>query len=136
MMEERLEGLRKAMDLGSFKQMPFTEEKKQMIKRGIKNSKGNDQDILLHILQLLMDKKTGHELLKNLRSRGITQYEDRHGFLYTALHKMEQDKLLDSSWELEGKYYKLSSRGRKALQRLEEGKSVKNLSFQALLEGE
>lgn len=124
------------MDLGSFSQMPFTEEKKKMIKRGVLNSKGNDQDILLHILQLLVDEKTGYELLKNLRSRGINQYEERHGFLYTALHKMEQDKLLDSSWELEGKYYKLSNRGRKVLQRLEEGKSVKNLSFHALLEGE
>ena len=136
MMEERLKRLRKAMDHGSFNQMPFTEKKKQMINRGIQNSKGNDQDILLHLLQLLVQEKTGHELLKNLRSRGIKQYEDRHGFLYTALHKMEQDKLLDSSWEQEGKYYKLSKGGRKVLQRLEEGKTVKNLSFHALLEGE
>ncbi|MCC5803531.1 PadR family transcriptional regulator [Rossellomorea vietnamensis] len=135
-MEERLKRLRKAMDHGSFNQMPFTEEKKQMIKRGIEYSKGNDHDILLHILQLLVDEKTGHELLKNLRSRGINQYEERHGFLYTALHKMEQDKMLDSFWKLEEKNYKLSSRGRKVLQRLEEGKSVKNLSFNALLEGE
>ncbi|MFC7785243.1 PadR family transcriptional regulator [Rossellomorea sp. GCM10028870] len=135
-MEDRLKRLRESMDRGTFKHMPFTEEKKQMIKRGIENSKGNEQDILLHILQLLLIEKTGHELLKHLRGRGINQYEERHGFLYTALHKMERDRLLISFWEEEGKKYRVSNRGRKVLQRMEEGKSVKNLSFNPLLEGE
>jgi DNA-binding PadR family transcriptional regulator len=134
-MEERLKRLRKAMDGGTFQRMPFTKDKNQMIKRGIENSRRNDQDILLHILQLLLKEKSGHELLKQLRARGIKKYEERQGFLYSNLHKLEQDRILESSWEEGTKLYRISNRGRKLLQQIEEGNHKNMHSFKALPEG-
>ncbi|WP_171050944.1 PadR family transcriptional regulator [Bacillus sp. BHET2] len=135
-MEDRLKRLRSAMDRGSFQQMPFTEEKKRMINRGINCSRENDQDILVHILQLLQKEKNGHELLNNLRARGIKKYEERQGFLYTVLHKMEQDRMLESYWVEGEKRYMISKQGRKHLQHIEQGDHRKRYSFKGLLEGE
>jgi DNA-binding PadR family transcriptional regulator len=135
MMEDRLKRLRNVMDEGAFKAMPFTEEKKQMLKRGIESSQEKKEDLLVHILQLLLKEKTGHELLKHLRARGIKKYEERQGFLYSTLHKMEQDRLLESSWVNGAKVYKISNQGKKLLQQVEDGKQSRKHYVKALLEG-
>lgn len=135
MMEDRLKRLRRAMDDGSFQRMPFTEEKTRMIKKGVNSSREDDEGIQVHILQLLQKEKTGHELLNYLRARGIKKYEERQGFLYSVLHKMEQDRILESSWKEGVKRYIVSKRGRRLLQQIEEGSLRKKYSFKGLLEG-
>ncbi len=135
-MEDRLKRLRKAMDRGTFQHLPFTEEKKQMLKRGVENSSESEQALQLHILQLLLKERTGHELLNQLRSRGVKRYENREGFLYSTLHRMEQDRFLDTYWENEAKFYKVSNRGRKLIQQAEKGKQGKKLSMNSVFEGE
>ncbi|WP_173104836.1 PadR family transcriptional regulator [Bacillus sp. KH172YL63] len=135
-MEDRFKNLKRAMDGGSFRDMPFTEEKKQMIKHTINTSRESDDDIQVHILQLLLKEKTGHELHVYLRARGIKKYEERQGFLYTVLHKLEQERILESIWSDGEKRYVISKRGRKLLQQIEEGNVRQRLSFKGLLEGE
>ena len=61
----------------------------------------------------------GYEITQTVLSRSSGQFELKEGSLYPALHRLERQGLLDSYWtETDGrrrKYYKLTSKGRRAL---------------------
>ncbi len=85
------------------------------MKKSINRPK-KEEDILLAVLQLLMNEKTGYELMQLLRGRGIQTFEGNEGSLYTLLHRLEQNRFIQSSWDHEGaKYYRLNDKGNKML---------------------
>jgi len=61
----------------------------------------------------------GYEIAQTVTSRSKGYFELKEGSLYPALHRLEQQKLITSSWqEVDGrrrKYYKLSFAGQRAL---------------------
>ena len=61
----------------------------------------------------------GYEIAQTVEGRSKGYFELKEGSLYPALHRLEQQKLVKSSWrEVEGrrrKYYELTSSGQKAL---------------------
>ncbi|CAG9621323.1 helix-turn-helix transcriptional regulator [Sutcliffiella rhizosphaerae] len=120
-MEDKLKRLRKSMENTVMKELIF--EKKQMdaIRKSIKN------DYRLAILQLLRTEKSGAEVIKGLRARGITAFEDLEGMLFTSLHDLEQQHVLESYWVESEKRYKLARKGHKLLEELE-GETRKSLS--------
>jgi len=61
----------------------------------------------------------GYEITQSVLARSGGRFDLKEGSLYPALHRLEREKLLQSSWtEHEGrrrKYYKLTPGGRKTL---------------------
>jgi DNA-binding PadR family transcriptional regulator len=96
----------------------------------------SDDEILLAILQLLVQEKTGHELTGLLRGRGIQKYENNEGFLYTLLHRLEQSGCIETNWDESGaKYYMLKDKGRKLLYKAEQKRTKRRIVFKELFEG-
>ncbi|MED2015760.1 PadR family transcriptional regulator [Bacillus wiedmannii] len=119
-MEDRLKGLRKSMENTTFKHLSFSDQHRKWVREKINASHEKEEDISLAILQLLSNEKTGYELSQLLRGRGIRKFEGNEGFLYTVLHRLEQNRFIQSSWDHEGaKYYQLNDKGRKMLRKAE-----------------
>ena len=84
-----------------------------------------DNKLLTGTLELMMlevlsqGPSYGYEIVQTVLTRSGGHLELKEGSLYPALHRLERQKLLGSSWtEHEGrrrKYYKLTAAGRKAL---------------------
>ncbi|MEY2194226.1 PadR family transcriptional regulator [Neobacillus sp. BF23-41] len=134
-MEDRLKNLKKAMDQRAFSKLNFTEKHRRNIREKINQQTENEEDILLAVMQLLVHEKTGFELTKLLRGRGIRKFEDNEGFLYTFLHRLEQSGSIQSSWtEDEAKYYQLTDIGRKVLRKIEKKQNKKQVVLKELFE--
>ncbi|WP_342718433.1 PadR family transcriptional regulator [Bacillus paramycoides] len=119
-MEDRLKGLRKSMENTTFKHLSFSDQHRKRVREKINASYEKEEDISLAILQLLSNEKTGYELSQLLRGRGIQKFEGNEGFLYTVLHRLEQNRFIQSSWDHAGaKYYQLNDKGRKKLRKAE-----------------
>lgn len=119
-MEDRLKGLRKSMENTTFKHLSFSDQHRKRVHEKINQSYEKEEDILLAVLQLLTIEKTGYELVQLLRGRGIRKFEGNEGFLYTLLHRLEQNRFIQSSWDHSGaKYYQLNDKGRKVLRKAE-----------------
>ncbi|PED33960.1 MULTISPECIES: PadR family transcriptional regulator [Bacillus cereus group] len=119
-MEDQLKGLRKSMENTTFKHLSFSDQHRKRVREKINASNEKEEDISLVILQLLSNEKTGYELSQLLRGRGIRKFEGNEGFLYTVLHRLEQNRFIQSSWDHAGaKYYQLNDKGRKMLRKAE-----------------
>lgn len=135
-MEDRLKNLRKTMDQTSFANLNFSEQHRKRIHEKIHSQDEREEDILLAIMQLLVQEKTGYELLSLLRGRGIQTFARNEGFLYTILHRLEQSGWLQSSWDTaEAKYYRMTDRGKKILYKAEKSKSRRKFVLKGALEG-
>ncbi|MEH6992474.1 PadR family transcriptional regulator [Neobacillus drentensis] len=135
-MEDRLKNLKKLMDKNTFSQLNFSEQHQKDIHRKINQQEEREEDILLAVLQLLANEKTGHELTVLLRGRGIKKFENNEGFLYTMLHQLEQSGCIQTNWDDSGaKYYWLKDKGRKLLSKAEQKRTKQKMAFKELLEG-
>jgi hypothetical protein len=116
-MEDRLKNLKNAMKRTILQDLSFTEKHKSSIRRQINQlSFTSEEDVVLAIFQLLKEKRTGFELSRLLRARGIEKFENEEGFLYMSLHKFEHKGYLNTYWEEpDVKYYQLSNKGLKLL---------------------
>ncbi|QDP41118.1 PadR family transcriptional regulator [Radiobacillus deserti] len=121
-MDQRLKGLKKAMKHTVFQDLEFTEQHKQNVHQRLQNHEEDEHVMLVAILQLLVAEKTGFELAKQLRSRGITTFEDQEGFLYTHLHQLEQKGYIGACWDEDIKRYKISQDGTRLLNKLTDKK--------------
>lgn len=84
-----------------------------------------DPKLLTGFLELLIletlsaGPSYGYAITQEVLSRSGARFELKEGSLYPALHRLEREKLLKSSWgEGDGrqrKYYEITSAGRKAL---------------------
>lgn len=134
MMEDRLKNLKKKMDKKTFATVKFSEDHQKEIHRRINQQEERDEDILLSVMQLLVQEKTGHELTGLLRGRGIQKFENNEGFLYTMLHRLEQTGCIDTKWDESGaKYYWLKNKGRKLLSKAEQKRAKHVLVLKELL---
>ncbi len=132
-MENRLKGLKKSMDDTAFSQLHFTEQHRKEIRAKIND---NDESVLLAVMQLLVDEKTGFELVQLLGGRGIRKFEDTEGSLYALLHQLEQDGCIQSSWnEAAVKYYQLNNKGNKLLRKMEKQSSGRRFTLKDIVEG-
>ncbi|UGB28700.1 PadR family transcriptional regulator [Metabacillus sp. B2-18] len=135
-MEDRLKRLRKSMEKTTFKQLNFTDQHQQNVQNKINKLTISDEEVFLAVMQLLVHEKTGYDLTKHLRGRGILKFEDNEGFIYTLLHRLEQNNCLLARWdESEGKHYQLNNRGRKLLHKAEKNNVKKHVVLRELLEG-
>ncbi|WP_054754410.1 hypothetical protein [Piscibacillus salipiscarius] len=70
-MENRLSKLRKSLDHSVFKQLTFSEQLREGIFKNLDRDQESDYEIDLSILHLLVEKKTGYQLLQDLYSRDL-----------------------------------------------------------------
>jgi hypothetical protein len=133
-MEDRLKKLKKKMDKNTFAKVNFSEHHQKEIHRRINQQEERDEDIMLSVMQLLVQEKTGHELTLLLRGRGIQKFENNEGFLYTMLHRLEQTGCIETKWDESGaKYYWLKDKGRKLLSKAEQKRAKHRLVLRELL---
>lgn len=124
------------MDKRTFADLNFSEQHQKAIRKKINQQEESDEDILLAVMQLLVQEKTGHELTGLLRGRGILKFENNEGFLYTVLHRLEQSGCIETNWDdLGAKYYWLKDKGRKLLNKAEQKQTKRRFVFKELLEG-
>jgi DNA-binding PadR family transcriptional regulator len=135
-MEDRLKNFKNAMKRTVLHDLNFTEEHKSDIRLKIKQlPETTEEDIILAIFQLLKQKRTGFELSRLIRARGIETFENEEGSLYTSLHKFEHKGYLNSNWEAPDiKYYQISSKGLKLLKTLENETDGKAYLLKEILE--
>ncbi|SDM63222.1 PadR family transcriptional regulator [Bacillus sp. OK048] len=135
-MEERLKNLKKEMDKRTFDGLSFSEQHQKAIRKKISQLEVSDEEILLAVMQLLVQEKTGHELTGLLRGRGIQKFENNEGFLYTLLHRLEHSGCIETKWDKTGaKYYWLKDKGRKLLNKAEQKRTKRRFVFKELFEG-
>ena len=74
------------------------------------------------LLSLLIDESMyGYQLLKEMDRRSSGYFRFKEGTLYPALHRLEADALIKSTWEAspngqQRRYYQLTEKGRKTLE--------------------
>ena len=135
-MEKRLRGLKKAMENTYMQELEFTSMMKKRIHESIAKEAISEQDILTSLLELLAKERTGFELTGLLQARGIRKYEDDEGSLYTILHEQERRGIIASSWGASGeKYYRLTDKGRRVLEKTSKRASRARFSFKEQSEG-
>ncbi|CKF20881.1 lineage-specific thermal regulator protein [Streptococcus pneumoniae] len=82
-----------------------------------------------------MNEKTGYELMQLLRGRGIQTFEGDEGSLYTLLHRLEQNRFIQSSWDhAEAKYYQLNDKGNKMLRKAEKNATKARFILKGLVQ--
>lgn len=114
---------------GSFPPLSFTEDHRKAVLNRIKAEEGQ-HELLLSILQLLNKKRTGFELMDLIRARGFQNFDQKEGFLYSMLHRLEQKGYIVGEWmNHDVKYYGLGRKGKKLLRKIEARKySTKNVA--------
>jgi len=127
-MEKHLKNLPSSLKKTYFDHLPFTEEHRKEILKKIQ-IKDKEEEVLLAVLQLLHNRKTGFELTELLRARGFERFEKKEGFIYTLLHRLEQKNIIASEWEdKKVKYYRIDRKGKKLEKKLEvEGGANKDI---------
>jgi DNA-binding PadR family transcriptional regulator len=137
MIDDRLRNLKKSLNKTVFSDLTFTENHKDQIKSKLARiNVKSEEEIIIAILHLLTHEKTGFELNKGIRARGIQDFENNEGQLYMVLHRLEQKGYLQTDWkETDEKYYRVTNKGNKLLA-LADKKSMSTKSiFKEILEG-
>ncbi|WP_409296303.1 PadR family transcriptional regulator [Peribacillus sp. SCS-26] len=136
-MNDRLNSIKKAMKKTVFNNLTFTSEHKRLVHNRI-NSKNikSDAELLIAVLQLLTQEKTGYELNQKIRARGIQNFDNDEGSLYMLLHRLEQKGCLEAHWkETNEKYYVLADKGSKLLRKALKESAAVQPALRELMEG-
>ena len=128
-MEERLKGLKKALKNNTFEHLQFSEAHRQKVNDQINQI--SPAALIEVILPLLVESKTGSELAELLHVRGEKSIQSNEGSIYSSLHQAEQNGELESFWNEGEKYYRLSKKGQKLLQK-EQPSSATRFSLRQL----
>ncbi|GLC89552.1 helix-turn-helix transcriptional regulator [Lysinibacillus piscis] len=115
-MEERLKGLKRAMQKTTFQHLAFTEQHRQTVQHQLSAT-----DLLTEILALLTTQKTGTALTELLHIKGTPLIQQNEGLLYTTLHQAELDGYVEAYWtDTMEKYYQMTAKGQKLLHQKQE----------------
>ena len=80
--------------------------------------KGSTDHLLLSLIR--QEPTYGYQLIKEIGKRSGGYFEFKEGTLYTALHRLEKDGLIEGKWERipngqERRYYYLTQMGSRVL---------------------
>jgi DNA-binding PadR family transcriptional regulator len=117
-MDNRLKNLQKSMNVDQFKGLKFTKQMKDSIFEKIESEEPSDEEVFLTILQLLLSERTGFTVSRGLRSKRVSTFEGREGYLYTLLHRMEQKNFISARWNAEEqKVYQITKKGNRLFEK-------------------
>lgn len=93
--------------------------------------------VVIAVLRQLDVPRYGYSLIQELAQQGL---EIEEGTLYPLLRRLEQQKLLESDWDVSEsrprKYYKISAEGREVLSVLSAEWQATVVIMQRILEGD
>ncbi|KMY43992.1 hypothetical protein AC622_06780 [Bacillus sp. FJAT-27916] len=117
-MDDQLKRLRKVMEKSAFHELNFSERMKSQVHKAIQKESMSEEELILHIFELLIQEKTGYELMKLLLARGVRKWEGEEGLLYTLLHEQELAGTIAASSNPSGeRHYRLTNKGKRLLER-------------------
>ena len=135
-MEDKLTRLKSAMKKHTFLDLKFTESHRNSIHNAIEKHDVSKEDILIGIFRSLDKEKSGYQINDALYQKGIRKFENNEGSLYAALHELEKEGWLQSSWETEeSKLYSLDERAKKWLKKTESKNGSASASWRTAFEG-
>lgn len=118
-------------------QLEFTDQHRKNIYKAIEQEIETEDKVLLSILQLLSEKKSGFQLLQQLIARGMKKFEDNEGSLYILLHDLERKEFIIAEWTRDNlKKYILNHKGKKYLRKMEAKQGLPSKSLKDLLQGD
>ena len=85
--------------------------------------KGNTETLLLSLLAL--EPMYGYQMVREMESRSKGYFRFKEGTLYSALHRLEGDGLIDGKWRTstsgqQRRYYYITVKGQNFLESLQE----------------
>jgi DNA-binding PadR family transcriptional regulator len=135
-MEDKLTRLKSAMKKHTFLDLKFTENHRNSIHTAIEKQDVSKEDILIGIFRSLDKEKSGYQINESLYQKGIRKFENSEGSLYAALHELEKEGWLQSSWETEErKLYSLDERAKKWLKKKESKSGSASTRWRTAFEG-
>jgi DNA-binding PadR family transcriptional regulator len=99
-------------------------------------------NVVTIILSLLAEQPMyGLQIMKEIERRSEETFKFQEGLLYPTLHQLENDDLIEGEWHTapqgaDRKYYTLTRKGRKEVERLRQRWSVFARAMNRVLEGE
>lgn len=136
-MDDRLRNLKSSMKRTIFNGLAFSNDHKKQIKNKISNMNiKSEEEVLIAVLHLLIQEKTGFELNKSIQARGIHNFENNEGCLYMLLHRLEQAGYLRTDWKAsDEKYYCLTDKGKKLLSAADKKRTNTRSVLKEIMEG-
>ena len=122
-MEDRLKGLKKAMETQKFKGMKFSDKSKAFVRKQMQQDR-----VMQEMLHLLIEEKSGVILSQLLHAKGEFAVDKNEGMIYSLLHEAERGGLIISRWLESGeKVYQLTKLGREQIVEVEQKKTLFDL---------
>ncbi|MDG5788634.1 PadR family transcriptional regulator [Evansella sp. AB-P1] len=144
-MNDPLNNLKTSMKKTVFKDLSFSNERKNAVKETIRRKQSPQpfqswkEETYLAVLETIQYESChGYEISTKLFQKNECSFQKNEGQLYTLLHLLENKELLRSHWLKEKKYYSLTNKGKKYLiaykqKSTKQGVSLKNLIEEASL---
>lgn len=133
--------LKSSMKKTIFKDLSFSDERKNAVKNTIREKQSNRQfhcwkvETIMALLESIQhEPKHGYDISTHLFQRNELIFQNNEGQLYTLLHLLENKEIITSKWLHEKKYYSISSKGKKYLAAYKQDQSKQYLSLKHLLE--
>ena len=140
-MNDPFTNLKSSMKKSIFKDLSFSNERKDAVKEVIRMSQSQSQshtwkiETIIAILESVQyESKDGYSISIQLFQRNECTFQKNEGQLYTLLHLLENKEILTSNWINQKKYYSLSSKGKKYLATYKQDTSKLELSLKHLIE--
>jgi DNA-binding PadR family transcriptional regulator len=135
-MNDPFTNLKSSMKKSIFKDLSFSNERKDAVKEAIRMSQSHTWKIetIIAILESVQrESKDGYSISIQLFQKNERTFKKNEGQLYTLLHLLENKEILISNWINKKKYYSLNSKGKKYLATYKQDTSKQELSLKHLL---
>ncbi|WP_416148991.1 PadR family transcriptional regulator [Salipaludibacillus sp. HK11] len=139
-MNDPFTNLKNAMKKTVFKDLSFSDERKNAVKETIRGNQSQPhlhfwkEETLLALFETLQDEaKHGFEISSDLFQNNVLSFQNNEGQLYTLLHLLENKEILTSKWIGDKKYYSLTVIGKKYLEASKQGSDMQRTSLKQLL---
>ncbi|MFD2043019.1 PadR family transcriptional regulator [Ornithinibacillus salinisoli] len=133
--------LKDSMKETVFKDLSFSDERKNAVKEVIRNKHSLHQlhfwkeETLITVLESIRNgEKHGFDISTYLFHKSELSFQNKEGQLYTLLHLLENKEVLTSKWIEGKKYYSLTKKGKKLLVASKQGRMKQHTPLQSLLE--
>ena len=140
-MKDPFTNLKNSMKESIFKDLSFSNERKNAVKEAIRMNQSQSPfrswkiETIIAILESVQyEPRDGYHISIHLFQKNERTFQKNEGQLYTLLHLLENKEILTSNWIYKKKYYTLHSKGKKLLATYQKDHAKQKFSLQHLLE--
>ncbi|WP_338472976.1 PadR family transcriptional regulator [Niallia sp. XMNu-256] len=140
-MKDPLTNLKSSMKRSMFKDLSFSNERKNAVKEAIRISQSQSPfyswkiETIIAVLESIQhESKDGYNISIQLLQKNERTFQKNEGQLYTLLHLLEKEEILTANWINNKRYYSLNSKGKKYLATYKLDHLKQSLSLKHLIE--